>query len=244
VPRHEDRLLSILERLSPFRKTNRIVDVGCSAAFFLMLAREKGWDVRGVEVSDFGVRYSRDVLGIDVFQGTLQDAAFPDGSFDVVFSSHVIEHIADPCDLLREMSRILRPGGAIVTVVPTQLASPSFRLFGKLTGESPPRHVSFFTKPTFNRMLIYNDFKIIYSEQNIELLKIYSAIRGGDRDADAAATPGASGGQAASSSSPGSLRTSVVRSMKSIVNSVGSLVGIGDELTTIAVKCDSRSMVG
>jgi SAM-dependent methyltransferase len=232
IARNADKLTAILDRLAPIRETGRKVDVGCSDAFFLMLSRERGWDVRGVEVSDFGVDYSRDALGIDVYQGTLQQAAFPDNWFDIVFNSHVIEHIADPCGLLREMSRILRPGGALVTVLPTQVASPGFCLFGKLTGEVPPRHVSFFTKRTFHRALSRTGFGVVHSAQNIEILKIYHAIRGTGRDG--AATPEVPGDHVAPPS-PGPHAT-IVRGVKSLLNSVGSLIGMGDELTTVAVK--------
>ena len=132
--RHE----ALLRRLEPFRKCNRLLDVGCSAAFFLKLAQEYGWGVQGVELSDFGVKYSREVLGVDVFQGLLEDAAFPDGSFDAAFSSHVIEHIADPRTFLREMRRIVRPAGALITTLPTQFAGLGYRIFGELTGDGPP----------------------------------------------------------------------------------------------------------
>ena len=111
VVRNEALWGRILHKLEPFRSLNRLLGVGCSAAFFLTLARSRGWGVQGVEMSDFGVNYSRKVLGIDVQQGTLQEVALPAESFDVVFSSHVLEHINDPRELVREMVRILRPKG-------------------------------------------------------------------------------------------------------------------------------------
>ena len=44
---------------------------------------------------------------------------FPDGSFDVVFSSNVMEHIADEDSIHREMKRVLRPGGVAVHILPS-----------------------------------------------------------------------------------------------------------------------------
>jgi hypothetical protein len=99
------------------------------------------------------------------------------------------------------------------------------------------------TKRTFHRMLQDAGFDVVHSVQNIELLKIYEAIRGGDQG-EAAATE-ASGRPAAAGSSPGSLRsTAAFRRLKTIVNSVGSLIGVGDELTAIAVKRAARSTTG
>lgn len=229
IIRNERKLQSLLDRLELFRQTNRLLDVGCSAAFFLKLARDRKWDVHGVEVSDFGVKFSREQLNVPVFQGFLQDAHFPDATFDAAFSSHVIEHVRDPLSLLREMKRVLRPGGALVTVLPTQFASPSYRFFGKWTGEGPPRHVSYFTKRLFETSLNNLGFSIRYSRQNVELQKILSILlrrndRAGGRDPAQSSVP------TQESSTP------LVRTVKSMLNIVATRFGVGDELTTIAVK--------
>jgi SAM-dependent methyltransferase len=231
--RNERMLQEILDRIEPFREMNRLLDVGCSAAFFLKLAEVRGWDVTGVEVSDFGVRYSREVLGIDVRQGTLQDVNFPDNSFDVIFNSHVIEHISEPRVLVREMWRILRPGGALVTVVPTQFAAPRFRLFGQLSGEAPPRHVSFFTKRSFAKLLRLFNFNVIYLHQNIELMRLFKISRESGPPFDRAEQP--AGGQVTAKSSP-PRGLPMVRLIKTNLNIIGTGLGIGDELTAIAVK--------
>lgn len=227
--RNEWKLQSLLDRLETFRQTNRLLDVGCSAAFFLKLARDRKWDVQGVEVSDFGVKFSREELGIPVFQGSLQDAHFPDESFDAVFSSHVIEHVRDPVGLLKEMKRVLRPGGALLTVLPTQFASPSYRFFGKWTGEGPPRHVSFFTRHRFETSLTDLGFTVHYSRQNVELQKIMAILLRRKDDAN--------GKDSAQSSVPAQESSKrFVRAAKAVINMVATKLGAGDELTTIAIK--------
>jgi SAM-dependent methyltransferase len=227
--RNEWKLQGLLDRLEPFRKKNRILDVGCSAAFFLKLARDRKWEVQGVEVSDFGVRFSQEELKVPVFQGYLQDAHFPDESFDAVFSSHVIEHVGNPVALLEEMRRVLRPGGALITVLPTQFASPSYRFFGKWTGEGPPRHVSYFTKVVFENRLRQVGFSVHFSRQNVELQKILSILLR-QHDTAAATDVVPSYASTEESSSP------FVRAVKSALNLAATGFGVGDELTTIAVK--------
>jgi SAM-dependent methyltransferase len=227
--RNEWKLQALLDRLEPFRKTNRLLDVGCSAAFFLKLARDRKWDVQGIEVSDFGVTFSREELKIPVFQGLLQDAHFPGESFDAAFSSHVIEHVGNPVALLREMRRILRPGGALITILPTQFASPSYRFFGKWTGEGPPRHVSYFTKHVFEDRLRQLGFSVRFSRQNVELRKVLSILLR-RRDSAGANDIVPSSASSQESSSP------LVRAVKSALNLAATGFGVGDELTTIAVK--------
>jgi SAM-dependent methyltransferase len=228
VIRNEPKMQLLLDRLEGFRKVNRLLDVGCSAAFFLKLASDRQWDVQGVEVSDFGVNFSREHLKIPVFQGLLQDAHFAGDSFDVVCSSHVIEHVRDPVSLLKEMKRILRPGGSLVTVVPTQFAAPSYRFFGKWTGEGPPRHVSFFTRRLFEDTVRHLGFTVCYSRQNVEFQKILSILR---RGKDQATDQGNE-----TSEPPSQANRPLLQAAKSVINRVATGLGVGDELTTIAVK--------
>ncbi len=227
--RNEWKSQALLDCLEPFRKANRLLNVGCSAAFFLKLARDRKWDVQGVEVSNFGVKFSTEELKIPVFQGFLQDAHFPDESFDAVFSSHVIEHVGNPVSLLKEMGRILRPGGALITVLPTQFASPAYRFFGKWTGEGPPRHVSYFTKRVFEDRLRQLGFSVHFSRQNVELQKVLSILL---RRHDSAGANDV----VSSSASIQESSSLFVRAVKSALNLAATGLGVGDELTTIAVK--------
>jgi SAM-dependent methyltransferase len=105
------RALERLERLTPGRQ---LLDVGCSYGAFLEVARERGWEVSGVELSRKGSEYARKHRGLEVFTGTLEDAGFPDGAFDAVSLWDVVEHLDRPLELLRKTHRILRPGGVLV----------------------------------------------------------------------------------------------------------------------------------
>jgi SAM-dependent methyltransferase len=105
------RALDRLERLTPGR---RLLDVGCSYGAFLEVARERGWEVSGVELSRKGSEYAREHRGLEIFVGTLEQARFPDGAFDAVSLWDVVEHLDQPLELLRETHRILRPGGVLV----------------------------------------------------------------------------------------------------------------------------------
>ena len=73
VIRNRAKLSRLLRRMAPFRETNRLLDVGCSAAFFLKLAEEEGWTPYGVEISKFGAEFSQNELNLNVFQGTLEE---------------------------------------------------------------------------------------------------------------------------------------------------------------------------
>lgn len=131
----------------------RLLEVGFGNPSTLMTMRELGWDVVGVETDPVSVANAR-ALGLDARQGALEAHAFPDASFDVVYASHVLEHVHDPLDLLRECYRVLKPGGAVVMTTPN-LASWGHRRFGAdWVLLDAPRHLMLFS-PRNARALLH-----------------------------------------------------------------------------------------
>jgi 2-polyprenyl-3-methyl-5-hydroxy-6-metoxy-1,4-benzoquinol methylase len=103
--------------------TGSLIDVGCGEGALLDRLRESyagSWTAVGYEVSSFradmGRRRGHDIL-------TSPDGVVPvqDGTFDVVVSSHVIEHVPDDDVFARELARIVRPGGYVYIETPVKL---------------------------------------------------------------------------------------------------------------------------
>jgi len=123
----------------------KLLDVGCGVGFFLVIMRELGWDVLGVEADFKTANIARQEFGLPVIAGSLRDAMLPDESIDVITMGHVIEHISHPEAVLREALRILKPGGRIVILTPN-VRSLGHRIFGASWQHlSPPYHVQLFS---------------------------------------------------------------------------------------------------
>ncbi len=105
----------------------RLLELGSAGGFFLEAARRRGWTVRGVELSPPAAEYSIREMKLDVFQGLLEDAPFEPGSFDLALADNVLEHTTDPLGVLRRLHELLRPGGALVVIVPSYVNSIFFR---------------------------------------------------------------------------------------------------------------------
>lgn len=108
----------LLARIRRYKPKGALLDVGCSFGFFINMARQIGYSVIGVEISEPAANYARNKLGLNVFWGTLEEASLEDESVDVVTLIDVLEHIPEPMTTLREIRRVLRSGGLLVIRVP------------------------------------------------------------------------------------------------------------------------------
>lgn len=135
----------------------RLLDVGCGLGF-LLSALSSGWEKHGVEVSEFAAKHAR-AWG-EIHTGTLADARFPTGYFDVVVMYHVIEHLEDPIEALLEVYRILRRGGVLLLGTP-DFDSGCARRFGKKYRLlHDPTHISLFSNDSMHRCLRDHGFII------------------------------------------------------------------------------------
>ncbi|HVF09328.1 MAG TPA: class I SAM-dependent methyltransferase [Abditibacteriaceae bacterium] len=102
----------------------RLLDLGCGTGANLAMLRAAagacGW-ITALEFSPHALHFARDHLGaeqISLIQADALHLPFADGSFDVVTMLDVLEHLRDDSRALREIHRVLRPGGALVLSVP------------------------------------------------------------------------------------------------------------------------------
>ena len=96
----------------------RLLDVGAGIGTFLALARERGWEVAGTEVSQSAIRLARERHSLELVAGQLETAQLPEGSFEVLTLWHVLEHLPSPSSALRTARRLLAAGGLVVVAVP------------------------------------------------------------------------------------------------------------------------------
>jgi 2-polyprenyl-3-methyl-5-hydroxy-6-metoxy-1,4-benzoquinol methylase len=147
-----------LELVLKSKNSGRLLDIGCASGTLLWLAREKGFEVQGVEVGRSSVEFARKVLGIEVFLGQLEEAHFAAGEFDVVTMIHSLEHVPQPRRVLREVHRILKDNGVLVAVVPNFVSWSSARDGEKWRWLQPENHYSHFTPVTLANLAAREGF--------------------------------------------------------------------------------------
>ncbi len=148
-----------LKRLAEVMEPGRVLDVGCATGFFLEVAERAGWQVHGVELSSYAAAEARRLFGERVFNGTLEEAGLSDHSLDLVTLSDILEHIPCPGAFLKEVRRILVPGGRVMIVTPNA-ASLSARLMGQRWSHFKAEHLHYFSPATITRLLSAAGFTV------------------------------------------------------------------------------------
>ncbi len=105
-------------------KKATFLDVGCGAGYSLMKAyTELECEVQGIDPEPGAHGVGRFTEGLwkerPIIQGFAEALPFPDASFEVVYSSHVLEHVENEAIALQEMKRVLKPGGVLIIGMPT-----------------------------------------------------------------------------------------------------------------------------
>ena len=150
-----------LQQIERYQKSGILLDVGCGNGGFLAFMKQRGWDVYGLDTASAGVSVAKQLLGDRVLLTTLQEASYPSNHFDVVSLFEVLEHVPDPFSELKEINRILKPGGFLCLSVPN-FASLERVLFRKWwNGLDAPRHLFQFAPPTLSKLMKGADFSIV-----------------------------------------------------------------------------------
>ena len=118
------RCETVLEFLD-VRPDDRVLDVGCGYGFYLRLIPElTGASIVGVDIEQERLDFARSRLGdddrISYVRASVLDLPFANQTFGHVICSEVLEHLPDDRGALREIHRVLRPGGRLVITVPSR----------------------------------------------------------------------------------------------------------------------------
>lgn len=168
----ERDILSINAQLN-----GRLLDVGCGSGVFMQRMNSLGWQTQGIDTDSVAIEQAQK-KGLQVFLGNLDSQYFASDYFDVITANHVFEHVHDPIGFLKEIYRILRPGGKMILVTPN-FNSLGHKFFKKAwRGLEPPRHLFLYSPNSIQSLAkIIGMTKISIHTTAVGASAIYKASR-------------------------------------------------------------------
>jgi ubiquinone/menaquinone biosynthesis C-methylase UbiE len=143
------------------REGHSVLDVGCGEGYLLRKAARRAWLALGIDLVETRLRASRDGppdscrsrSRIEIAIADGQRLPFADASFDRIICTETLEHVADAQLALRELARVLRPGGRVAVSVPHFLCEAILHRLIRGYMEFPGGHRRMFTPRTLTRAL-------------------------------------------------------------------------------------------
>ena len=148
-----------------------LVDIGCGNGNIIHTAKELGWETWRIDPDPKAVEVAKST-GTKVFQSNLPDTGLPSDYFDVVTLNHVIEHLHDPTASLKEIYRILKPGGMIWVATPNLKSEGLRRFHSNWLHLDSPRHLVLFTPESLKLSCI----KAGFSDVSLKPCYTFSAL--------------------------------------------------------------------
>ena len=164
--------VSLIRRYAP---SGQLLDAGAAYGIFLQRAKPY-FNGIGLEISNFAASVANKEFGVDVQVGSIEKTIFPDNHFNVITMWDIIEHLVDPFNALKEVHRILKPGG-YVFISTDDSANWLPRLLGKYWWAiGPPLHICHFSKQgiieMFNRVGGFETIDIIKDKRRYSIPEI------------------------------------------------------------------------
>ncbi len=141
------------------------LEIGSFAGILLNEAKNRGWDVIGVEPLEIPALYAEKEFGIKVIRKYFEQSGLQNETIDVIVSCHVIEHVPDPFSFINKAFELLKPGGELILETPTYDSLMFKLLKHRERSVRCNGHLYFFTKKTLTGLVERCGFKVLKYEK-------------------------------------------------------------------------------
>ena len=151
----------VTEFLPLLERRNLQVDVGCDTGIFIRATRDLGFHkVVGIEPGVDSANQARKISGIEVLQKLFDPADFQKGSIDFLNLIHVLDHLSQPRQIIREIKPLISKGGVVFAIV-HNIES----LIARVSGESWPVlnlvHFDHYAPATLRRLFEAEGYRVL-----------------------------------------------------------------------------------
>jgi len=158
-----------LNKIKPIKaKKAQILDIGCGWGYFLSLAKNEGWNARGLELNPDLVKIGIQNYRLDISCSDFEESNFANSFFEVITLWNVFDELPDPLESIFKIKRILKPGGILFMRTPNatfhlstfkiQQVFKKLHLVKIMPYQSSIFHIFNFSKKTLKWILSNNGF--------------------------------------------------------------------------------------
>ncbi len=149
--------LNLINELSPTK--GKLLDIGAGTGDFLLTAKNNGWETIGTEPSEKARTIAKG-KGVSIIEAT---SSLENNSLDIITMWHVLEHVPDLENQIKELKRLLKPNGTLLVAVPN-FKSYDAKHYGKFwAAYDVPIHFWHFSKTAI---------KLLFEKENMTLQKV------------------------------------------------------------------------
>lgn len=157
-----------LTQLLKTSKNQSLLDIGCGEGFTLEYFSKKGWNVQGIDFSDFGIKNIHPHLTNFFIKGniweTIENLFKKNKKYDVVWLDNVLEHVVDPAVLLKKAAELTNDNGILIVEVPNDYSAFQQALFdtkkvNRKYWEAYPDHLAYFSRESLISLCENNNWK-------------------------------------------------------------------------------------
>jgi 2-polyprenyl-3-methyl-5-hydroxy-6-metoxy-1,4-benzoquinol methylase len=172
---------AVVDRVMKYSPTpGSWLDIGCGPGFLLSQVRDRGWQYMGLDSSPFAPQFARERFGLEnVRTGLIEDVDFAGRTFDVISMQHVIEHLYEPVSTMREILKLLKPGGILYLETPDICSGSALRDGAKWLHIKIPEHVLYFSQETLENLLHRLDCEVLNVSKPVPGTGLMNKVCGG-----------------------------------------------------------------
>ncbi len=146
--------LKLITRLT---KKRELLDFGCATGHFIRFCEQRGWSVTGLEPNEQARATALSGLNGSVHEELKEISQ----TFDIITAWHVIEHVSNLNETIKQLAKLLNDKGTLVIALPNCNSLDAKHYKEHWAGYDVPRHLYHFTQKSFSNLLSKHKLKLI-----------------------------------------------------------------------------------
>lgn len=160
-----------LSKIRNYKQSGSILELGPGGGYFLLEARNNGYDPYGIELNPIEARWINEELRIPCENFPLREKSFGGKQFDIIYHKDVLSHLHDPIGVFRDINKALKEDGLLVFET-GNIADVRKKYFKYFSQFSYPDHLFFYGEKSISTLLARTGFRCIGIIRSAILLQL------------------------------------------------------------------------